>query len=114
MRWALLQENYSYEIVHRSYSQMCHVDVLSRVGGILILPESNLTQQLSTPIKHEQWDFVLKDTEFTVNNTNSYDYVNRTINISPSTALFSINQRNENDEIESYIESINKKGSLYD
>ena len=62
----------------------------------------SIIAKLTSLSKAQQWDLVLNDTEFTVNNT-----VNRSINTTPSKVLFGINQRRMNDELENFVESIN-------
>lgn len=60
-RWALLLEEYSYEIEHRSGSRMTHVDTLSRYPAVMAInkltsEESGMIQRLK--IAQEQDEYV--------------------------------------------------------
>jgi len=46
-RWALLLQNYDYEIVHRPGKRMTHVDALSRCHSVLVLEGSTFERTLS-------------------------------------------------------------------
>ena len=46
-RWALLLENYDYEIDHRPGSRMLHVDALSRCYAIFIIEGNSFERTLS-------------------------------------------------------------------
>ncbi|KAK9721588.1 RNase H-like domain found in reverse transcriptase [Popillia japonica] len=46
-RWALILQNYLYELEHREGNKMRHVDALSRVNSILILEENTFEQNLA-------------------------------------------------------------------
>lgn len=59
--------------------------------------------KLTENSKHHQWDLVLTDTEFVVNNT-----LNRTIKVTPAIALFGVNQRQINDDLEEFVHSKNE------
>lgn len=46
-RWALILQNFNYELEHREGNKMKHVDALSRINSILILEENTFEQNLS-------------------------------------------------------------------
>lgn len=46
-RWAMLLQNYQYEIEHRSNKGMSHVDALSRITGVMIIEENSFEDNLS-------------------------------------------------------------------
>ena len=51
-RWAMVLQNYNYEIQHRSGKRMGHVDALSRCHGVLILEANTFEKVLA--IKQDQ------------------------------------------------------------
>lgn len=56
-RWALLLQNYDFDIVHKNKSQMQHVDALSRCKNILVL--DNINDSLENSLAFNQ----MKDKE---------------------------------------------------
>lgn len=53
-RWALLLEEYSYEIEHRKGSRMSHVDALSRHPIAMIIQETIVEDSLIKRVKAAQ------------------------------------------------------------
>lgn len=46
-RWALILQDYNFEIVHREGNRMKHVDALSRTNSIFVLEENTFEQNLA-------------------------------------------------------------------
>lgn len=46
-RWALVLQNYDYQLEHRASNRMRHVDALSRSNNVLVLEENTFEQNLS-------------------------------------------------------------------
>lgn len=46
-RWALILQNYDYELIHREGNKMRHVDALSRVYSIMVLDENSFELNLA-------------------------------------------------------------------
>ncbi|GFW70934.1 retrovirus-related Pol polyprotein from transposon 17.6 [Trichonephila clavipes] len=72
-RWALLLEDYDYEIVHRSDQRMQHVDALSRYPIIMITSDT-LTARLQ---RAQQEDVNIKNLKSLIGTNNATDFFTR-------------------------------------
>lgn len=70
-RWALVLQNYNFEIEHRQSNRMRHVDALSRINNIFILEENTFEQNI---IVAQNLDPLICDIKTKLENSENKDY----------------------------------------